>query len=80
MKTQELITLRKAKGLTQEQLAKLAAINRSTLAQYESGKLHLFPIDKLYRLAQALDLTMETLYRRLYPESVQEDAPHAPKS
>lgn len=78
MQAQELITLRKAKRLTQQQLATLAAMNRSTLAQYESGKLHLLPADKLYRLAQALDLTMETLYRRLYLHRAEEDSPHAP--
>ena len=69
MHTKALITLRKAKSLTQEQLATLAQVNRSTLAQYESGKLRVMPAEKVYRLARALQMPMELLYVSLYPET-----------
>lgn len=69
MYNQALITLRKARSLTQEQLATLAQVNRSTLAQYESGKLRVMPAEKVYRLARALQMPMELLYVSLYPEA-----------
>lgn len=65
-----LVILRKAKQLTQAQLATRAAMNRSTLAHYERGALRCLPADKLYRLARALDTTMDDLYERLHPEEV----------
>jgi transcriptional regulator with XRE-family HTH domain len=65
-----LVALRKAKHLTQAQLATLAAMNRSTLAHYERGALRCLPAVKLYRLARALDTTMDDLFARLHPEEV----------
>lgn len=60
--------LRKQKGLSQEQLATLAEIPRTTLTHMESGQgnpsLH-----NLLRMAQALGVGIETLLSRPRPEA-----------
>jgi transcriptional regulator with XRE-family HTH domain len=46
--------IRERRGLSQEQLAEIMGINRSTLSKIETGKFAI-TIDYLYRLAWHLD-------------------------
>lgn len=52
--------LRKQKGLTQAQLAKLARCDQAAIVSYELGRYKPSMITSYY-LAQALDVTMEEL-------------------
>ena len=55
--------IRKARGLTQGELAQAAQINRVTIAKYEAGKVD--PTMKsAERLANALGVTINDLIRR----------------
>jgi DNA-binding XRE family transcriptional regulator len=49
---------REEKGITQEELAQKAKINRTTLSKIESG-LRNATLDTLVRIARALDLNLE---------------------
>ena len=49
---------RKAKGLTQESLAKRAGISRPLLANLETGRLGELGVIKLLRILHALDLDL----------------------
>lgn len=53
---------RKSKGISQEELARKANINRTTLSKIESG-LRNATIDTLMRLARALDMSLELRLR-----------------
>jgi len=55
--------LREAKGLSQEQLAKLAGLSHSLIAKSEHGK-NLPRSDTLDKLAQALDCTIDYFHGR----------------
>lgn len=56
-------TLRKKRNMNQDQLAELAALNRVTIAKYESGKVE--PgAQALSRLADALDVSVDELLGR----------------
>lgn len=51
---------RKARGLTQTQLADLLGLAQQTLAHYEGGRLR-FPASTLPKLAEKLGLTLDEL-------------------
>lgn len=59
----KLQTIRKAKGLSQSQLANASGVNRRTLQDYEQGSKDINKVAgiTLYKLAQALDCTIEDL-------------------
>lgn len=57
---ERIIEVRKYKGLTQEQLALKANINRSTLADYELNRSRIFS-DILLRIAIALEVSTDSL-------------------
>ncbi|MEG9432827.1 helix-turn-helix domain-containing protein [Terriglobus sp. ADX1] len=54
--------LRENRGLSQAQLADMAGVGRSHLSQIENGAVAA-RIDTLWSLVQALDLTMEDLFK-----------------
>lgn len=55
-----LIAIRKAKGLSQRDLAKISGISHRMLAYYETNTI-IPPIDKLVKLSMALDVSISTL-------------------
>ena len=55
--------LRKARGLTQEQLAELTGINEKSISFYENGSRHV-PSDCLLPFADALGVNVEVLLSR----------------
>jgi transcriptional regulator with XRE-family HTH domain len=57
---QTIIDCRKAKGLTQEQLAKLLGVTQGTVSQWENGLTHP-AFNMLPRLANALGVTVDEL-------------------
>ena len=64
-------TLRKQRGLNQDQLAELASLNRVTIAKYESGRVE--PgAQALARIADALEVSTDALLGRSeeIPEAV----------
>ena len=63
-------TLRKQRGLTQQQLADHLSIDRSTYAYYESGRSK-FSIDIMVKLAHFYKVSYATLIGR--PEPVPAD-------
>ena len=64
-------TIRKRRGLNQDELAELARLNRVTIAKYESGKVE--PgAQALSRLADVLDVTVDDLLGR---DGEKEEAP-----
>jgi transcriptional regulator with XRE-family HTH domain len=67
------VQLREARGLTQEQIAKLAGVPRATWANLESGVANP-TLAVLYRVAQALQVPLEELVARPRAE-----AKHYPK-
>lgn len=52
--------IRKAKGMTQAQLAKAAKIHRITIAKYEAGRVDP-TLDSAEKLASALGVTVDEL-------------------
>ena len=61
--------IRKSRGLNQDQLAKMACLNRVTVAKYESGKVE--PRAKaLGRIADALNVTVDALLGREQQETL----------
>lgn len=68
-------TLRKAKGLSQEQLALRADINASYMGQVERGEKNP-TIDVLHKIAAALHIPLETVVH-IQSENAQLDAPQA---
>lgn len=57
---QTITEYRKAKGLTQEQLAKLLGVTQGAVAQWENGLTHP-AFNMLPRLAAALGITVDEL-------------------
>lgn len=58
--------LRVSRGLSQDQLAELATLNRVTVAKYEAGRIE--PgAQALARLADALDVSVDELLGRVEP-------------
>ena len=51
--------LREAKGLTQEELAKLLNTKRQTVSKYEQGIITNIPSDRIESIARILDATPE---------------------
>lgn len=66
--------LRLSRGLSQDQLAELASLNRVTVAKYEAGRVE--PgAHALGRLADALDVSVDDLLgRSADPAAVEDDA------
>lgn len=58
-----LAQVRKAKGLTQEQLSKLSGVSRVSIARYETGKISP-TVRALQRLAKALNVSAGKLIDR----------------
>lgn len=54
--------IRKAKGMTQEQLAKASGIHRITISKYEAGKVDP-KTENAERLAAALGVTVDDLIK-----------------
>lgn len=59
----ELKMLRRAKGITQVQLAELMGVSQSTVCGWETGAVKI-PSDKLPRLADLFGCTIDALYGR----------------
>ena len=57
---ENLIHLRKLKGLSQEELAEKIQVSRQTLSKYETGE-SLPDIEKCSRLAEILDVSLDEL-------------------
>ena len=55
--------LRKARGLTQEQLAELTGINEKSISFYENGSRNV-PSDCLFPFADALGVSVEVILGR----------------
>ncbi|TSC96280.1 MAG: helix-turn-helix domain-containing protein [Candidatus Berkelbacteria bacterium Licking1014_2] len=53
--------LRKAKGLSQEKLARLADVANNTLIKMESGENQNPTLDTLKKVAKALDISVDDL-------------------
>ncbi len=51
----EIARLRKARGLSQQQLASLCGMGQSTLARFETGKVAEFGARKLLRLLEVME-------------------------
>lgn len=73
----EIRRIREARGLTQDQLAELASLNRVTVAKYESGRVE--PGAKsLAKIADALEISTDVLLGRT--EEVQEVSEKTPQT
>ena len=71
--------LRMAAGLSQEQLAEQASLNRVTIAKYESGRIE--PgAQALSRIADALDVSVDVLLGRAEIISVEKGRPKTAES
>lgn len=69
--------IREARGLTQDQLAELASLNRVTVAKYESGRVE--PGAKsLAKIADALEISTDVLLGRT--EEIPEVSEKAPQT
>ena len=55
--------LRKAKGLSQEKLARLADVANNTLIKMESGENQNPTLDTLKKVAKALDISVDDLIK-----------------
>jgi transcriptional regulator with XRE-family HTH domain len=53
--------IRKAKGLTQEKLARLADLTNNTIIKIEAGKNQNPTLDTLKNMAKALEVSVEEL-------------------
>lgn len=54
---------REAKGMTQEQFAKLVGVTQGAVAQWENGLTHP-SFDKLMRIADVLEVPLDELVRK----------------
>lgn len=54
---------REAKGLTQEQFAKLVGVTQGAVAQWENGLTHP-SFDKLMKIADVLEVPLDELVRK----------------
>ncbi len=55
--------LRKKQGLTLEQLSKKSGIGKSTINRFENGESKMLSIEKMTRLADALGVTIDELFK-----------------
>jgi len=67
----ELVELRKAKGFTQRELAKVANLTQPAIARLES-KVTIPRLDTLLRVAMALDYNIELVQQSLPPQNTLE--------
>jgi len=58
---QLIVELRRERGLSQEQLALTAEVDRTRMSQIERGEANV-SIDTLIKIADALDLTLASLF------------------
>jgi len=61
--TQNLRKLRKAKGLSQEKLARLADVANNTIVKIEAGKNKNPTLDTLQKIAKALGISINDLIK-----------------
>jgi len=61
--TQNLRKLRKAKGLSQEKLARLADVANNTIVKIEAGKNKNPTLDTLQKIAKALEVSIDDLIK-----------------
>ena len=54
---------REAKGMTQEQVAKMVGVTQGAVAQWENGLTHP-SFDKLVRIADVLEVPLDELVRK----------------
>ena len=54
---------REAKGMTQEQFAKLVVVTQGAVAQWENGMTHP-SFDKLMKIADVLEVPLDELVRK----------------
>ncbi len=54
---------REAKGMTQEQFAKMVGVTQGAVAQWENGLTHP-SFDKLVRIADVLEVPLDELVRK----------------
>ena len=59
--TKNLRKLRKAKGLSQEKLARLADVANNTIIKIEAGKNQNPTLDTLKKIAEALEVSIDDL-------------------
>ena len=66
--------LRRARGMSQDELAELATLSRISIARYESGKIE--PGAKaLGRIADALEVSSDVLLGRSEEQNIQRNEP-----
>ena len=70
--SKNLVALRKAKGITQMQLAKVMGVSRRIIAYYEAESKQA-PSDLLFRFAAALDVSADELVGTLTPKNREEE-------
>ncbi|MBT3729817.1 helix-turn-helix transcriptional regulator [bacterium] len=56
--------LRKAKGLSQDRLSRLADISHATIIKIESGGIQSPTIDTVQKIAKALDVSLDDLMKK----------------
>lgn len=76
--SEKIIQARKAKALTQEDLAEAVGVSRQAVSKWETGEANP-DLDKLVSLCKVLDLSMDYLCLDKQPE-VTAEAPQPPKS
>ena len=70
---QNLIRLRKERGLTQQKLAVLSGISQRMIAYYESDELVNPPMEKIGAIAKALNVNFEDLVGSNKPSQIQNE-------
>lgn len=60
---QNLSKIREEKGISQSELAKISEVGKSTINKIESGALANLTSDNIVKLANALDVTTDTLLK-----------------
>ena len=68
-KIRNLRDLRKMKGYTQEKVAKLLDIDRSTLSRIEKGEVKRIPLLYFFKLSELYNTPIKELLEILYPEA-----------
>lgn len=61
---QNLLQIRRERGLSQKELAKLAHIAQSQVCAIENADYDFFPEKTIQKICAVLDITEETLYER----------------
>ena len=60
--SEKLLTLRKAKGMTQEQLAEKLDVSRQSISKWESGQV-IPEVEKIVELSKAFNVTLDYLLK-----------------